>query len=330
MLILCLAAALGGGAVLAQRSAQRIIAVGDLHGDYDAWSAIARAAGLVDARGRWRGGDTIMVQVGDVPDRGPNSLKIIRQLMRLQREAPRRGGRVIALVGNHEAMNMTHDLRYVDPGEYAAFVDSDSATRRERVFAANRVSIAARYRAVDPRMTDAAIRERWLRETPLGRVEHELAWRPSGEIGRWVLRNPAIVVVDGNLFVHGGISTEYSGLSAAEINRRTAAALAARDESPGAIINDPLGPLWYRGLVERDPNEVRPPVEQELAGVLAAHGAKRIIVGHTPLPSGIAILYGGRLVRIDTGISRHYGGRLSYLEIAGDRLIPHSLPRSAR
>ena len=75
-----------------------------------AWS-MPRAAGP--------GARTVLVQIGDVADRGPDSLKIIRQLMKLQREAAGRGGQVIALVGNHEAMNMTGDLRYVHPGEYA-------------------------------------------------------------------------------------------------------------------------------------------------------------------------------------------------------------------
>ena len=38
--------------------------------------------------------------------------------------------------------------------------------------------------------------------------------------------------------------------------------------------------------------------------------------------------YGGRLVRIDTGNSRYYGGTPSYLEIVGDRVVPHSVQRS--
>ena len=42
--------------------------------------------------------------------------------------------------------------------------------------------------------------------------------------------------------------------------------------------------------------------EQELAAVLSAYGAKRMVVGHTPDLKGIEILYGGRLARIDTGI----------------------------
>jgi hypothetical protein len=39
--------------------------------------------------------------------------------MKLQREASRSGGKVIAMVGNHEAMNMTGDLRYVHPANIA-------------------------------------------------------------------------------------------------------------------------------------------------------------------------------------------------------------------
>jgi hypothetical protein len=84
------------------------------------------------------------------------------------------------------------------------------------------------------------------------------------------------------------------------------------------------------GLVAREPGEVRPPVEQELAAVLTSYGARRIVVAHTPLLSGISILQGGRLVRVDSGNSRHYGGKPSYLEIIGDRLVPHSVARSGR
>ncbi len=108
----------------------RIVAVGDLHGDFSAWRDIARAARLVDDKGSWIGGDVVLVQTGDVVDRGPDSLKIIEDLMRLQREAARAHGQVIALVGNHEAMNITGDLRYVSLADFAAYADNRSVQRR--------------------------------------------------------------------------------------------------------------------------------------------------------------------------------------------------------
>ena len=61
--------------------------------------------------------------------------------------------------------------------------------------------------------------------------------------------------------------------------------------------------------------------------MLAAYGAKRLVIAHSPLLTGIAITNGGRLVRIDTGISRYYGGPLSWLEIIGNQLIPHTVGR---
>lgn len=319
-----------------QTQPPRIIAVGDLHGDYSVWRDIAVAAGIENAGGHWTGGRTILVQVGDVVDREPDSLKIVRDLVRLQKEAPKQGGKVIALVGNHEAMNVTGDLRYTVPADFAAYATADSAALRERLYQARKAEIEARYRAKDPAMTSPAIHDAWINATPLGWVEQRLAWASNGEVGRWVDRNPAAALVNGILFVHGGLSAEYSKLPIDAINRKVDDALRAVDRSPGSILTDPLGPLWYRGLISRDPKVTeippggppRPSIEQELATVLAAYGAKRIVIGHTPNLKGIQILNGGKLVTIDTGNSRFYGGPPSYLEIVGDKVVAHAVKRS--
>jgi hypothetical protein len=339
-LLLLFATVLIPGAVTAKPAPARIVAVGDLHGDYDAWEAIARAAGLVDAKGRWTGGNTTLVQLGDVPDRGPDSLKIIHQLMKLQREASRSGGKVIAMVGNHEAMNMTGDLRYVHPGELRAFTDRQSEARRDRIYEANRAAIEAAYKAKDPTMTAEAIRGAWMKANPVGMLEHQLAWGPAGEIGKWVVGNPAVMKIGDSLFVHGGISAAYTQYSPEQINRRVADALKARDEAPTSIINDPAGPLWYRGLVSREPGDeatVAPvaatgqqlSIDQEIALVLEAFHVRRIVVAHTPSTSGIISADQGALWRIDSGISRAYNGKLTYLEIIGDKVTAHEVPRPA-
>jgi hypothetical protein len=313
-------------------AAGRIVAIGDLHGDHQAWRDIAAAAGLMDRSGRWTGGRTTVVQTGDVTDRGPDSLKIIRDLRRLQSQAPRAGGKVIVLVGNHEAMNVTGDLRYVHPGEYAAFRDSRSQALRDRYYSDNRTAIEETARRRNPALTAAQIRAEWEQATPLGMIEHRRAWHPAGDVGAWMVRNPAVVKLGDLLFAHGGLSAPYADLSLDEINRRVAQALAAQDESETAIINDPMGPLWYRGLVSRDgdpPSEARPSIDEELTQVLRKHDARAIVIGHTPVLKGVAVSRGGRLVQIDTGISRHYGGPVSYLEILGGQMIPRTVPRSS-
>jgi len=341
--ILVLVAALLPGAMSVRAAEpQRIVAVGDLHGDHDAWRAIARASGVMDGKGRWAGGKAVLVQMGDIVDRGPQSLKIIRDLMRLQREARRKGGQVYVLVGNHEAMMMTGDMRYVTPGEIAAFADRSSERRREAVYEANKAVIETAYRAKTPAMTSEAIRAAWIATMPLGMVEYQAAWLADGELGRWELQNRAVLRLGDTLFVHGGISTAYAAIPIDDINRRVIEALKARDQSPTSIINDPHGPLWYRGLVTRsgdDETTVTPTpvtaaaqpltIDQEIDLVLRSQGAKRIVVAHTPSLSGIVSADGSKLWRVDSGNSRAYGGKPSYLEIVGDRVTAHSVPRPA-
>ncbi|MFL6726240.1 MAG: hypothetical protein ACJ8FS_06985, partial [Sphingomicrobium sp.] len=225
------------------------------------------------------------------------------------------------------------------PGEYAAFVDAQSAARRDRVYEANRARLEAAYKAQNPAVTPDQVRAKWIADHPLGWVEHSLAWEPSGELGRWATTNPAIARIGGTLFAHGGISAEYARQPLDALNKRVAAAMAAGDESPASVLTDPLGPLWYRGLVAADPDAqaaraaIKPPQppltqDQELAAVLAAYGAQRLVIAHTPSLKGIQITNGGRLARIDTGNSRYYGGPLTWLEIIGDRMIPHTVARS--
>ena len=90
-----------------------MVAVGDIHGAFDNFVAILRAAQVIDNRNRWIGGRTVLVQTGDILDRGPDSRKAIDLLRRLERDAQRAGGRVVSLLGNHELMRLISDWRYV-------------------------------------------------------------------------------------------------------------------------------------------------------------------------------------------------------------------------
>lgn len=309
----------------APAAAERIVAIGDLHGDYDAYRDIVVAAGVADDKGGWTGGDAILVQLGDFADRGPDSLRIIRNLQALETGAPLAGGKVVVLVGNHEAMNVTGDLRYVHSGEYAAFATRNSEKFRDQVFEDSEKAILSQYLQGGAELSVKAAHRRFVEETPLGMLEHRRAWKPSGEIGTWIAAHPAIVKIGDVVFVHGGLSAEFAARSIDRINAEVSIALATGDTSKGSILTDDLGPLWYRGNILRDqprppiegeaPAPVRPSIEEELAQVLSAYQAKRLVVAHTPHPAGIVASHDGRLVRIDTGISAYYGGVRSYLEL---------------
>lgn len=321
LMLLCLGLALAQATapLTAQSATPRIVAVGDLHGDFGAWREIARASGISGDGRKWTGGTTVLVQMGDIVDRGPDSLKIIRHLQALDKQATKAGGRVVVLLGNHEAMNVIGDLRYVDPGEYAAFVTGKSERLRSKAWQVMASSLVAKARAAAPEKTEGAVHAAWLAATPLGLIEHRLAWSPGGELGKWAADRPAIYRFGDTIFVHGGISLEASIEPIERINARHEAALEDGAQVVRPVLEDALGPLWYRGNVAGAPDEgVRPSPDGELATVLARYGARRLVVAHTPTKGTIAAEQEGKLLRIDTGISRSYGGAASYLEIIGD------------
>ena len=293
---------------------ERIVAVGDLHGDYDNYLATLRAAGVVNKRGKWVGGATHLVQTGDVPDRGPDTEKIIDHLSKLAKQAERKGGQVHTLIGNHEAMNVYGDLRYVHAGEYRAFATSNSETLRDRYYEVWLQNFESQNPEAFAQLPPD-IRERWNQEHPLGWVEHRQAWSPAwnpeGKFANWVLGNKVAIRVNDILFLHGGISGFYCQNSLDWLTERVRSGLRAFDPANPGILDDEFGPLWYRGLSGDEPTATPETVD----AILAHHGVKHIAVGHTPTSGVIWPNYDAKVLMIDTGIARPYGGYVAYLEI---------------
>jgi hypothetical protein len=287
-------------------SVDRIVAIGDAHGAYDRYVALLKSAGLVDDRLAWTGGKTHLVQIGDVVDRGADSRKILDLLRLLERSAPRDGGAVHVLLGNHEVMRMLGDFRYVTPGEYQAFVKRDSEETRKRI--------------LDRAKPEE--REALARTLPLGSVEMQLAFAPRGEYGQWLRSLDAVAKINGILFLHGGISPGVATISCDEINATVRRELTTDFEKVTAAPAEALatredGPLWYRGLAEQ-PDEFAASVD----AILASEKATAIVIGHTVSPTGrIRVRFGGKVFQIDTGMQPAYvaGGHASALEIQGGR-----------
>lgn len=107
----------------------RVVAVGDLHGDLGATREVLAMAGVLGEGDRWTGGETVLVQTGDVLDRGDEGRQVLDLLRSLAAQAEAAGGRAVMLVGNHEAMNVLGDWRYVSPGDVAAYGGEEA--RRE-------------------------------------------------------------------------------------------------------------------------------------------------------------------------------------------------------
>jgi hypothetical protein len=301
----------------------------------------------------WTGGEATLVIVGDILDRGPKSRAAMDLLIRLEGEAESAGGRVQVLIGNHEAMILTGDMRYVSGPEYAAFADDEVPEERARWFDLY----------VNRHGADAdELRSGFDRNFPPGYFAMRSAFRPDGQYGKWLLQKDVMVLINGTAFVHGGLSPDiarlgldgiveslhrdlvetvgiFDVLTNAEIllptdshykyesvliNHMPALSedpviLQAIDAGVRVLDSDLLGvdgPMWYRSNV-RCPGIIE---EDRLQAALTAIGADRVVVGHTPTPNRkILQRFDGRLIEIDTGmLNFYYKGKGNALVLEGD------------
>ncbi|KAI6696007.1 hypothetical protein NL676_023717 [Syzygium grande] len=285
----------------------RLVAVGDLHGDLPKSKQALALAGLIDGEGRWAGGSTTLVQVGDVLDRGGDELKVLYFLEKLKREAARSGGKVITMHGNHEIMNVEGDFRYVTQHGLEEF----------RVWADwFRTGIAMKglckglEKERDP-FDGIPVAFPGVKEDLFDGFRARIAaLRPGGPISsRFLSQNLTVVVVGESVFVHGGILAEYASYGLERINDEV------RDWING--LKGRLSPHYMRGRNSlvwlRKFSDVVAKncdcsaLEHALATI---PGAKRMIMGHTIQESGINGACNNRAIRIDVGMSNGCGNGL--------------------
>ncbi len=270
---------------LSRPAPERLVAIGDLHGDLDHARRALRLAGAIDEQDRWIGGHLVVVQTGDEIDRGDDDRAILDLTESLKKQAAAAGGELVALVGNHEVMNASLDFRYVTPGGFAAF---DRFPAAEGAMALGPIPAQARGRAA--------------------------AFEPGGSYARLVAGRPVVVKVGDALFVHGGVLPKHVAYGLDRMNDELDAWLAGRRLEPPSILVAEDGPVWTRAYSSED----AAPDCESLATALAELGATRMIVGHTVQHGGVNSACDGKVWRIDVGLARSFGGPIEALEIRGD------------
>jgi hypothetical protein len=313
---------------------ERVVAIGDLHGDYAQYINVMRSAGLIDKKGKWSGGKTHLVQTGDIPDRGADTRKIIDHIVKLAKQAKRKGGYVHLLIGNHEAMNVVGDLRYVTEGEYKAFTTRNSARLQNMQWESQVEWMRANLLTFEE-LDLVTYREDWEQRVPLGWVEHRQGWALNGDYGSLVKDHQVAVQINDTIFLHGGISAKYCKFSLQSLTEQVIEVMGSYDPAVTTIVNDPLGPLWYRGLAREKEADI---YSQTLDNILNRYGANRIVVGHSPTGGVVWPRFDQRVVVNDTGIATHYGAHKGVLELTaegamaiyGDQRIPLPTQNSGR
>jgi hypothetical protein len=258
--------------------------VGDLHGDLEVSRRALVLAGAVDAKGKWSGGNLVLVLVGDLLDRGSQERALLDWVLELKATAPADGGRVVVLNGNHEAMNVAGDLRYVTTPGLAEFQD----------FAQGGVPQALRGAA------------------PAEAHGRLIAFLPGGPYARKLAEHPAVALVGDTLVAHAGVLPEHVRYGLERFNRELAAWMRA-ESAPTLATTSDQSPLWTRELGQR---KVKERECERVGEVLSAVKATRLVVGHSVQDQGIEPACQQRLWRIDVGLSKFYGGPLEVLEVS--------------
>ena len=165
------------------------------------------------------------------------------------------------------------------------------------------MNVAADFRYVSPASANGF---------EMGRAQ---AFAPGGPYALRLARWPVIQQVGDSVFVHGGVLPHHVRYGVEKLNRETSQWMRGAGPLPALLMQEDA-PIWTRMYSAPGvPNAC-----VELAQALNALSAKRMVVGHTPQPSGINSACEGRVWRIDTGLSRYYGGPMQVLEIVADRV----------
>lgn len=260
----------------------RIVIIGDIHGDIRRFKDILIDAKIINKNIEWiaEPKNTIVVQMGDQVDsinRDPSleewevlpDVEMIYFTNLLHKIALSKGGRVISLIGNHELMNSIGNYSYVS-----------SKSLNEDV-----------------------------------RKRHDL-FKPSGALSAILSQRPIVVKIGKLLFCHAGLTMEHlnvltkHGKDISYINSiwknfiKNGAVLVEDKEIFDTVILGNEGILWTRDLNDTG----------DVAKMLDSIGCHYMFVGHTVVDR--VKIINERVWYTDTGISRAFGNTsFQYIDI---------------
>lgn len=194
----------------------KIAAISDLHGQYDVMIKLFQANKIIDDNLAWSFGDGHLVITGDVLDRGDQVTEIIWYLYQLEQQAEEAGGKLHMLLGNHELMVMTGDVRYIHK-KY-------------------RYTTALAKRMYQDLFNEKSVLGSWLRTKPVSITINGIAFLHAG-FSQELLETGVTIDKVNNTF-----RNQLIGVPPGQI---------MQDSTLIALYAE-KGPLWYRGYLDME------------------------------------------------------------------------------
>eukprot|EP00439_Symbiodinium_sp_Y106_P086922 s485_g36.t5 len=293
--------------------------IGDLHGDIQCAEQWVRRTGLVDLdTWMWQGRErTVLVFMGDYVDRGPEGLQVLTFVRNLTWSFPRN---VLALIGNHDLYFLADSVlpegaanlmgvpvrdftfSFIHPEEYLNWVP-ESAVQAEDTSEILPSMLLALQHVYQMRVEQQVMMVEgpgqrslfgWppfvgndmLRQRTTQRLsqwqQHLAEGLHSSGLAEWLLERPAMAVVAGTLFVHGGLmpvrdASELVPLAPGYLHSDRHHLL----QRGGADLELLLQATTYRGFHADDPRGCGE-VDAVIRAMQEVANVSRIVVGHTP------------------------------------------------
>ena len=272
---------------------ERVVVVGDVHGDYERLLEILDRVNITmtmgEERCRFIASRVLLVQMGDVVDRGPRSLESWQCLGKLQATAHARGSSVVRMLGNHELMWLEGETVYRNPvTDTPAVVDQLTKLVRADVLA-GRVQAAlshVSFKGVELFFSHAGLRPQMLNML-MSRI------RAAEGLDASAVRPLHIAE-----FLNNKLVADIQACASSTVRCRLQDAIYSAGKERGGI--GVGGPFWTDwSILEQMAQVGNPPF------------AWTQVVGHTPIVSKIRFAKGLSAICVDVGI---YLGGAGWLE----------------
>jgi hypothetical protein len=262
---------------------EKIMVIGDIHGDIDAARAAFQLADAINDKDEWI----------DLIGRSYQDREVLDLMFTLRRKAEVAGGRVHVLIGNHEVFSAQLRVDYVDPEAYPAFegipgLDLD-----------------------DSRLT----------HLPVDRRARGAALISGGYYARQLAEFQTVLRLGDTIYVHGGVTPYWAKFGIDRINGDVSQWFAGSIIQPESAIGVDAGnPDDIVTMSRHFSEDVSDEDCRMLKESLRILNARRMIVAHS-VQESITPHCGGKVWAVDVGMSRFYGGNVQVLQITNDEKI---------
>lgn len=221
--------------------AERIIVIGDIHGDMKLLLDSLKLGKVIDNNNKWiKGNKTIVVQIGDQNDsyrpydypnddpRGTlndkaDDINILEYMTELHSQAIKNGGAVYSLLGNHEIMNVQGNISYTSYQNLMEYVDyKDDKVDFKKIrnkFTDNKQhtieDYMKDYEVISPYMTDKNLSVEDVRKLKLvewGKMSRRYMFDNSVRL-KLACERIGVMIIGSFLFVHAGVIPQFFNLA---------------------------------------------------------------------------------------------------------------------